>query len=128
MGFKVVRAAVSTTGGAGASAGNVTIPVPGGAMRLLAYDVVLTGQPVTVDVTLTAEGDTKTIATLTNMTADLPMKQPLEAAVDNVGADIANTENPNLVSPIVFKDLKVDVAQGDDATDAIVVRFLLETL
>ena len=129
MATKIVTVKVTTTGGAGVAVGSAESGVPGGIARLLSYSIKYTSQPVTTDVTLTAEetsGVTKTLATISNANTDLAQRQPLEAAVDNLGVDVANTENPNLVSPIVTGNLKVDVAQGDAATDAVEVRFVLE--
>ena len=132
MARKVVKIAVTTTGIAGVAVGSAIASIPGGVAELLGYDVKYTSQPGTVDVTLTAEqpnGVTKTLATLTSQNTDLAMRRPLEAGVDSVGADLADTtKSPNLVKPLVFGTLKVAVAQGDAATDAVIVTVVLNVL
>ena len=132
MAHKVVRIAVTTTGVNGAAVGDALAGIPGGIAELLGYDVKYTSQPGTVDVTLTAEqpnGVTKTLETLTSQNTNLAVRRPLEAAVDATGVDVADTtKSPNLVPPLVFGQLKVDVKQGDAATDAVVVSFVLNLL
>lgn len=130
MRIKAITIKVTTTGGAGAAVGDAIRPIPGGVGRLISYSVKYASQPVTCDVTITAEeptGATKTLATIADANIDLEQRQPLEAAVDGVGADVADsTKSPNLVSPIVIGSIKVAVTQGDAAVDAVTVVALLE--
>jgi len=58
-----------------------------------------------------AAPDAKLLFTLTNMVADA-FFQPTVALQDDVAADVANTESPNLAIPVVGGVLRLTVDEG----------------
>lgn len=129
MGTKRIRIEVNTTGGAGAATGAGRAGVPGGIARLVGLQVDYHADaPAGTDVTITSEvdGDVKTLLTLTDRNADLPMTKITEALLDPVGVAVANTESPNLGFPICQGNLVVDVAQADALTPAVTVEALFK--
>lgn len=103
---------VTTTGSAGSATGSATIPAVFG--QVVAAGVNYTGQPATVDVTVTFVGEhgvETDILTITSANTDIPIQNLANDAIDNAGA--AETALP--VGPYVGGDIRIDVAQGDPA-------------
>ena len=129
MSTKRIQIAANTTGAGGAATGAGRAGVPGGIARLVGLQVDYHADaPAGTDVTITSQigGVTKTLLTLTDRNADLPMTKITEALLDDVGVAVANTENPNLGLPICQGELVVDVAQADALTPAVTVDAVFE--
>lgn len=129
MSTKRVRIEVNTTGADDAATGNERAGVPGGIARLVGLQVDYHADaPAGTDVVITSEVDgmVKTLLTLTDRNADLPMTKVTEPLVDDVGVDVVNTESPNLGLPICQGNLVVDVAQADALSPAVTVIGLFE--
>lgn len=124
MAIRSYRVNVSTDG-AGDGSGRVGIPHG----RLVGIQINFSGSAaVGSDTTLASvlDGVTKTLLTLTDVNTDVPLAALTEALKDNVGADVVNTENPNLGLPMVGGNLTVTVAQGGATiTDHVKVIFLI---
>lgn len=129
MSTKRIRIEVNTTGADDAATGAGRAGVPGGIARLVGLQVDYHADvPAGTDVVITSEvdGTVKTLLTLTDRNADLPMQKITEALVTPTGGAVANTENPNLGLPICQGSLVVDVAQADALTPAVTVIGLFE--
>ena len=116
---RVVR--ITTVGSAGAATGTGTVGLPPG--KLVGIAVDYTDQPGTTDIVVTMHGTPdKTLLTLTSANTDIPMFVPYELTRDNVGATIAGQYK----EPTVNGAVEVTVAQGDAATDGVVVTFIVQ--
>src|SRR5688572_562788 len=114
---------VTTTSGAGASAGTPTTDVP---VRgyIEAIQIVYTTQPATTDVTIAEVGGmARTYLTITSAntnTVKYPRVQVHDTAGTALTLDGTRASTTRFINP--GEKVRVTVAEGDDATNAVVVR------
>lgn len=112
---------IATTGGAGVATGSkvLTFPTPA-TVRAIRIDY--TGQPATVDVTLTNMGRVLTLNT--NTGADTII-QPVVPGTTPAGADAAAGDN-KWVPLVVHGDVTIDVVQGNASAPAVEVTLFYD--
>jgi len=114
---------VTTTGGAGVSAGTNRAGIPNGFLRGLKVDYHASA-PATTDVTITASGPggEQTLYSKLDSNTDFPMR-PIKVPV--YGTD-GNAITGEYEAPVVSDMVTVNVAQSNNLAPAVTVTLVIE--
>ena len=116
---KVIR--VDTLGVAGSAVGSVTVGVPPCKLEgiQVQYDGAMPGSTV-VMVTKCLAGLEQVVLTLDATNSDVPLTALAEHMLDDDGSVL-----PIVVPPRLNGELRVDVTDGDEMPDAVIITLLL---
>ena len=116
---KTIR--VDTVGEAGSAVGSITVGVPPCKLEgiQVQYDGAMPGSTCVV-LTAALAGLEKTVLTLTTSNTDVPLTALAEHMLDDDGTPL-----PIVVPPRLNGELRVDVTDGDEMADAVIITLLL---